>query len=178
MLRNTRGPESIFRSSEFRRYYAGQALSYLGDGLRTLVIPLLVFHLTASAVSLGLTFAFELLPFALFSLLGGSLADRLDRRKLMLGSDAVRFVIMALFTLALVIFNFAWNVALPYQIATYHVDVAAAEKAAEFGPEFGFATSDVSAQIPNVVDLSYLAAATGESESTLMQPVPFTYTGG
>ena len=38
-------PQSVFRSSEFRRYYAGQALSYLGDGLRTLVIPLLVFPL-------------------------------------------------------------------------------------------------------------------------------------
>jgi MFS family permease len=101
MVRTARQPQSVFRSSEFRRYYAGQALSYLGDGLRTLVIPLLVFHLTGSAVSLGLTFALELLPFALFSLLGGSLADRLDRRKIMLGADGVRFVIMALFTFAL-----------------------------------------------------------------------------
>ena len=101
MVRTARRTRSVFHSSEFRRYYAGQALSYLGDGLRTLVIPLLVFHLTGSAVSLGLTFALELLPFAVFSLLGGSLADRLDRRRLMLGADAVRFAIMALFTLAL-----------------------------------------------------------------------------
>jgi MFS family permease len=101
MVRTARNAESIFRSSEFRRYYAGQALSYLGDGLRTLVIPLLVFHLTGSAVALGLTFALEVLPFALFSLLGGSLADRLNRRTLMLASDAVRFLIMTLFTLAL-----------------------------------------------------------------------------
>ena len=101
MVRSAPRPESIFRSSEFCRYYAGQALSYLGDGLRTLVIPLLVFHLTGSAVSLGLTFAFELLPFAVFSLLGGSLADRLDRRTLMLGADAVRFLIMSLFIVAL-----------------------------------------------------------------------------
>ena len=93
--------ESVFRSSDFRRYYAGQALSYLGDGLRTLAIPLLVFHITGSAASLGLTFALELLPFALFSLVGGSLADRIDRRRLMLGCDAVRFAIMALFVLAL-----------------------------------------------------------------------------
>ena len=85
MVRTARDAESIFRSSEFRRYYAGQALSYLGDGLRTLVVPLLVFHLTGSAVALGLTFALEVLPFALFSLLGGSLADRLNRRTLMLG---------------------------------------------------------------------------------------------
>lgn len=96
-----RGTESVFRSPAFRRYYAGQALSYLGDGLRTLAIPLLVFHLTGSAVSLGVTFALEILPFALFSLVGGSLADRLDRRKLMLSCDAVRFAIMAFFALAL-----------------------------------------------------------------------------
>jgi MFS family permease len=101
MVRTARNAESIFRSSEFCRYYAGQALSYLGDGLRTLVIPLLVFRLTGSAVSLGVTFALELMPFAVFSLLGGSLADRLDRRMLMLVSDAVRFLIMALFTAAL-----------------------------------------------------------------------------
>jgi len=93
--------ESVFRSSEFRRYYAGQALSYLGDGLRTLAIPLLVFHLTGSAVSLGVTFALELLPFAVFSLVGGSLADRLDRRRLMIVCDALRFAIMAIFTIAL-----------------------------------------------------------------------------
>ena len=96
-----RRTESAFRSSAFRRYFAGQALSYLGDGLRTLAIPLLVFHLTGSAVSLGVTFALELLPFAVFSLLGGSLADRLDRRRLMLIADALRFAIMTLFTVAL-----------------------------------------------------------------------------
>ena len=65
--------------------------------------------------------------------------------------------------------------ALPYQVATYHVDLAAAQKAAEFGPKFGFATTDVSAQIPNFVDLSYLATATGQSESTLMQPTPWSF---
>ena len=93
--------DSVFRSPEFRRYYAGQALSYVGDGLRTLAIPLLVFHLTGSAVSLGVTFALELLPFAVFSLVGGSLADRLDRRRLMIGCDALRFAIMAAIAVAL-----------------------------------------------------------------------------
>jgi MFS family permease len=95
------GADSVFRTPAFRRYYAGQALSYLGDGLRTLAIPLLVFHLTGSAVSLGVTFALEILPFAVFSLLGGSLADRIDRRKLMLSCDAVRFAVMVFFAVAL-----------------------------------------------------------------------------
>lgn len=100
MERDRLPTQSVFRSPEFCRYYAGQALSYLGDGLRTLAIPLLVFHLTGSAVTLGVTFALEVLPFALFSLLGGSLADRVDRRRLMIVADAVRFLIMASFAFA------------------------------------------------------------------------------
>ena len=87
----------IFAERSFSFYYAGQALSYLGDGLRTLAIPLLVFHVTGSALSLGITYALEFLPFALFGLVGGSLADRLDRRKLMIACDFVRFTIIALF---------------------------------------------------------------------------------
>jgi len=89
-----------FRSPAFTRFYIGQALSYLGDGLRTIAIPLLVFRLTGSAVSLGVTFALEITPFALFSLIGGSLADRLERRTIMLVCDGVRFAIMVLFALA------------------------------------------------------------------------------
>ncbi len=92
--------QSVFRSSSFRLFYAGQALSYVGDGLRTIAIPLLVYHLTGSASALGITYALEFLPFALFGLVGGSLADRLDRRRLMIGCDFVRFAIMALFALA------------------------------------------------------------------------------
>jgi MFS family permease len=88
---------SAFRSSAFSRFYAGQSLSYLGDGLRTLAIPLLVFRLTGSATAIGWTWGLELLPYAFVSLIGGSLADRVDRRRLMLTCDALRFIVMALF---------------------------------------------------------------------------------
>ncbi|MBV8262540.1 MAG: hypothetical protein JOY87_01830, partial [Candidatus Eremiobacteraeota bacterium] len=37
---------SIFANRSFRLYFTGQAMSFIGDGLRTLAIPLLVFHLT------------------------------------------------------------------------------------------------------------------------------------
>jgi len=88
---------SIFAERSFSLYYAGQLLSYFGDGLRALAIPLLVFNLTGSALTLGVTYALEFLPFSLFGLVGGSLADRLDRRRLMIGCDFVRFAIIALF---------------------------------------------------------------------------------
>ena len=88
---------SIFSVRSFSLYYAGQALSFVGDGLRLIAIPLLVFHLTGSALSIGITYALELGPFALFGLVGGSLADRVDRRKLMIACDFVRFAILAAF---------------------------------------------------------------------------------
>ncbi|MBV8282055.1 MAG: MFS transporter [Candidatus Eremiobacteraeota bacterium] len=88
---------SIFAERSFTLYYCGQLLSYLGDGLRALAIPLLVFRLTGSALSLGITYTLEFLPFTLFGLVGGSLADRLDRRRLMIACDFVRFAIIALF---------------------------------------------------------------------------------
>jgi MFS family permease len=91
--------QSVFASRAFRRYFAGQSLSYVGDGLRLLSVPLLAFHLTHSALSTGTALMCEIVPFSLFALVGGSLADRLDRRRLMIGCDAVRFIIMSLFAI-------------------------------------------------------------------------------
>ena len=88
---------SVFSNRSFRLFYAGQTFSYVGDGLRLIAIPLLVYHLTGSALSVGLTYALELGPFALFGLVGGSLADRLDRRSLMIAADVVRFAVLAFF---------------------------------------------------------------------------------
>jgi MFS family permease len=89
----------IFASRSFRQYFTGQALSLVGDGLRTLAVPLLVYKLTGSALSTGVSYICEIAPFAFFGLIGGSLADRLDRRALMIGTDALRCAIMALFAL-------------------------------------------------------------------------------
>src|SRR5271166_5603565 len=87
--------QRVFRSRSFSLFFAGQSLSYVGDGLRLIAIPLLVFHLTNSASALGATYALEFLPFLLFGLVGGSLADRIDRRSLMIVADLMRFLIMA-----------------------------------------------------------------------------------
>ena len=91
--------ESVFRNRSFRLFFAGQAFGYVGDGLRLIAIPLLVYHLTGSALSTGITYALELGPFALFGLVGGSLADRLDRRTVMIVCDVVRFAVLAAFAI-------------------------------------------------------------------------------
>jgi len=88
-------PASIFANRSFRLYFAGQGMSFIGDGLRALAIPLLVFHLTGSALTLGITYALEYFPFAVAGLAGGSLADRLDRRQLMIVCNVIRFAVLA-----------------------------------------------------------------------------------
>ena len=91
---------SVLASAPFRRYFTVQALSFVGDGLRMLAVPLLAYHLTGSALSTGTALICEVAPFSLFALVGGSLADRLDRRRLMIACDAVRFLVMTFFAVA------------------------------------------------------------------------------
>lgn len=92
-----RGAPNVFASVAFRRYFAGQSFSYVGDGLRLLSVPLLAYHLTHSALSTGTALICEVAPFSLFAVVGGSFADRIDRRRLMIGCDAVRFLVMSCF---------------------------------------------------------------------------------
>jgi hypothetical protein len=62
---------SVFESRGFRQYFLGQSLSVLGDGLRTLAIPLFAYHLTHSALSTGASLVCEIGPFSLFGIAGG-----------------------------------------------------------------------------------------------------------
>lgn len=89
----------VFSNRSFSLFYVGQALSFVGDGLRLVALPLFVYDLTHSAFAVGVTYALELGPFAIFSLVGGSLADRVDRRRLMIACDFVRFATLAVFAL-------------------------------------------------------------------------------
>jgi MFS family permease len=71
----------------------------VGDGLRTIALPLLVFKITGSALNLGVTYALEWWSFGIFSLVGGSLADRVNRKTLMIACDVLRSAIILAFAL-------------------------------------------------------------------------------
>jgi MFS family permease len=75
---------------EFRLLFTGQALSVIGDGIAPVAVAFAVLDLTGSATDLGLVLAATYLPMAAFLLVGGVWADRLPRRAMMLGADAVR----------------------------------------------------------------------------------------
>lgn len=88
------------RERNLRLLLAGLATSQAGDWLYNLALLAFVYERTHSSMWVGLTTAVRILPEVVLGSLGGVLADRVDRRALMLGSDAVRALTMV--TLALV----------------------------------------------------------------------------
>ncbi len=67
----------------YRRYCAGQAISLVGTWMQMAAQAWLVLTLTHSSTALGLIIALQTLPILLFGPYGGVVADRVDKRRLM-----------------------------------------------------------------------------------------------
>lgn len=87
-------PAVLREQPSFRLLFAGQALSVIGDRITPVALAFAVLEL-GSATDLGIIFAAGALPFALFAVAGGVLADRVGRREVMLVSDVVRAIVQA-----------------------------------------------------------------------------------
>jgi MFS family permease len=81
----------------FRRYFFGQALSLIGTWMQMVAQSWLVLTMTGSAVAVGVVVALQTAPVLLLAPYGGVVADRADKRKLLMGLQAS----MALQALAL-----------------------------------------------------------------------------
>lgn len=84
---------SALRSRDFRLLWLGQAVSVLGDGLVLVAIGLYVTRLTGDPADVGLILAAYSLPLVSLLLIGGVIADRVPRRRVMIAADAVRGVV-------------------------------------------------------------------------------------
>jgi MFS family permease len=80
---------------DFELFFGGQLLSNLGNSVSLLLIPLIVYKLTGSALNLGISSAAEFVPYLLFGLLIGAYVDRLPRRRVMIVSDVLRTAVIA-----------------------------------------------------------------------------------
>lgn len=72
-------------SRDFRRLWIGQAVSFVGSMITTATLPYQVFHETGSTFAVGMLGAVQLVPLILCSIVGGALADAVDKRRLLLG---------------------------------------------------------------------------------------------
>lgn len=88
----------------FRNLWLGQAISQLGDAFYYVVFMFMVDRITGQSRWVGICGAAEAVPYMLFSGYAGVLADRLDRKKIMMLSDVVSGLILLTFA-ALVLFD-------------------------------------------------------------------------
>lgn len=102
------------RSRDFFLFWVGAVVSLVGTWVQNTAQPWLVLELTGSALWLGLIGFVATAPIAIFSLLGGALADRLPKRALLIGTQMV-FMLVALSLALLVSFD---------RIRVWHIIVA------------------------------------------------------
>jgi len=81
---------------DFQLFWAQGLLQGLARNMRELLLGFLVFDLTGSTLDLGITGIFMTLPVIVLGLLGGALADAVDRKKLLIYTQAANFAGLAL----------------------------------------------------------------------------------
>ena len=81
-------------SADFIKFWVGQTISNLGSSFTQWAVPLLVFKLTHSPLSLGIATAATFLPYLLFGLILGAWMDRVDRKKAMIGLDLLNGLVV------------------------------------------------------------------------------------
>ncbi|MFJ4434529.1 MFS transporter [Streptomyces sp. NPDC088923] len=88
--REPRGRLSTLRIPAFRLFLGAQFASALGDFMVAPALAFAVLDLTGSPGDLGLVLAARAVPVVVFMLLGGVLADRLPRHRVMIAADVAR----------------------------------------------------------------------------------------
>ena len=91
------------RYASFRRLWTANIVTVIGAQMTVVAIPAQIFHLTGSSGYVGLAGAFGLVPLIVFGLWGGSLADVIDRRRLLVISTVGLIVTSAILALIAVL---------------------------------------------------------------------------
>ena len=115
---NSRWPESLraLRHSNYQLFFAGQLISLIGTWMDQVAESWLVYRLTGSALLLGTVAFSSQIPVFLLAPIGGALADRLDRRKILICTQS---------TMMLLTFTLAW-LTLSHRIHIWQVVTLAA----------------------------------------------------
>lgn len=141
---------SLRRNRNFLLLCSGQTVSTFGDTVALVVFPLLILSLTHSPTQAGIAAALGGVPFVILGLPAGALADRWDRKRVMILCDAGRAL------------NFA---GIPLAGAAWHLTVPQLYLAAAIEGILGvFFTAAETASLPRVVSKEQLPTAASANE--------------
>jgi MFS family permease len=83
----------VLRQANFRLLFAARSISFFGSNLVPIAVAFAVLDMTGSASDVGLSFAARTLAQIATLLVGGVIADRLPRRRVMVGSEAASLLV-------------------------------------------------------------------------------------
>jgi MFS family permease len=86
---------SVSHSRNFRLFFGGQVVSVTGTWMQAVAAAWLVLQLTGSSVALGVQAALNFGPVLIIGAWGGALADRLDKRRILIATQSA-FAVLAL----------------------------------------------------------------------------------
>jgi hypothetical protein len=139
-------PPKLWRNSAFMLFWSARTISFAGTGVTIVALPVLVYRLTGSPAATASLAAIEVVPYLALGLFAGALADRADRRMVMVLSDAAAALLLGSIPVA----------------AVLHLLVAPQLFIVALGIATAFVWFDAAnfSALPALVDRSQLAAAT------------------
>lgn len=190
-------PVPLWRNRDYVLLWSGQAVSVIGSATSDIAFPFLILFLTGSPFQAGLAGFLARLPFLILGLPAGALADRWDRKRVMIVCDTLRaltfgllvaaglsghLIMPLLYALVLVegicfsFFNVAEVAALPQIVARSQLAQASAQNnlmyglSALLGPSLGGVLYSTGRMLPFLVDAVSYAVSVG---ALLFIRVPF-----
>ena len=89
---------SAFRHRNYRLFFGGQLVSVIGTWMQQVAIGWLVYDLSHSAFTLGWVRFLAAIPVTLFTLVGGAVADRVERRRVVICTETTAMVLAFVLT--------------------------------------------------------------------------------
>lgn len=105
---------------DFWKFLTGQTISVLGSAFSGFALPLLIFQLTHSPLSLAIATATFALPHLLFGLFIGAWVDRVDRKRLMIAVDVLMALALAVIPILALVhqLNVLWIYAVQFTVSS------------------------------------------------------------
>ncbi len=144
--------DSIYRNRNFLLLWLGQLVSAVGSRMHAIAVMWYVLEVTSSTTKAGITLVFTVVPSILLSPITGSLADRLDRKKIIVYSDFVNGILVGVISILIYTGNMElWML--------YSISALMSVANAFFGPA-------ISAAIPSIVRKENLIKANSLAQIT------------
>lgn len=140
-----RGPFSVLRRGPFVRYASGDAISMVGYWMQATVQSIVMTTLTGSAFMLATVNLAGSVPMLALTMYGGAMADRHDKRKIIIACQVVQIILAVLV---------GWLVASGH-VEIWHILVAAAL----LGISASFEMPATAALVPEMVEREEIASA-------------------